>query len=107
MGRIVVIGGGIAGLSVAYALSRRGRSVVLLERLSAFGAGSSSRSASIFRTAVPERINVALALKSRDIGERFAPGYVQETGALYVCADETEQRAILDTASDTGVRPAR
>ncbi|MBT7070953.1 MAG: FAD-binding oxidoreductase, partial [Anaerolineae bacterium] len=38
---IIVIGGGIIGLSVAYYLSRQGRSVTLIEKKDEVGVGSS------------------------------------------------------------------
>ncbi|WP_143301965.1 FAD-dependent oxidoreductase, partial [Candidatus Entotheonella palauensis] len=47
---IVIVGGGIAGASLAYFLSRRGVSdVILLERESTLGYHSSGRSAAISR----------------------------------------------------------
>ena len=68
MAPIVVIGGGVAGLSVASALSRRGRNVVLLEREPRLAQHSSRLSAGMFRLAVEEPVNVRLAVRSRELG---------------------------------------
>jgi D-arginine dehydrogenase len=104
MGRVVIIGGGIAGLSTAAALARRGREVLLLEREPLAGAGSTGRNAAIFRLAVAEPENVELALASKRIGARLvAGGTVAETGAYYVCSDAAERDAILRAASPAGV----
>lgn len=106
-GPIVVIGAGIAGIATAAALARRGREVIVLERERVAGAGSTGRNAAIFRLAVAEPVNVALALESRAIGDRLVPGgTVRSTGALYPC-DELQRECILHASAHAGVRDAR
>ena len=108
MSRVVVVGGGIAGLAVASALARRGREVVLFERQPQLGAGSSARSAAIFRLAVAEPVNVRLALRAREIGRRLAPeGTVRALGGFYLSDDSPERQRILEAAGEAGVREAR
>ncbi len=106
MERVVIIGGGIAGLSVASALARRGRSVTLFERAPELAVRSSARSASIFKVSVAEPINLELALRSREIIDGLAPGYIEEIGGYYPCTDEKERAATISTASTVGVREA-
>lgn len=105
MGRVVILGAGIAGLSTAWALARRGREVLVLERERLPGAGSTGRNAAIFRLAVAEPENVTLALASRALGERLVDGgTVRETGAYYACHDAAERDAILEASRGAGVR---
>jgi glycine/D-amino acid oxidase-like deaminating enzyme len=104
MGRIVVIGAGIAGLSVAAFLARRGRQVVVLEQESKAGQHSSGHSAAIFRLTVPEPINVRLALRTRALGaELVRGGIVWETGGWYPLEDAANRRAILAASEEAGV----
>lgn len=105
VGRIVIIGGGIAGLATARALARRGREVLLVEAERQLGTQSTGRNAAIFRLAVAEPVNVRLALRSRDIGNELVPGgVVRALGGLYPCDDAHERAAILDAAASAGVR---
>jgi glycine/D-amino acid oxidase-like deaminating enzyme len=104
--RIIIIGGGIAGLGTAWCLARRGRSVLLLEQAPSFAAASSARSAGMFRLAVADPLNVELAVRSRQLGEELAPGAFRRTGGLYVCAGDAERRAILSASASAGVREA-
>ncbi|MCB0346448.1 MAG: FAD-binding oxidoreductase, partial [Bdellovibrionales bacterium] len=46
---VVIIGAGILGISLAYHLARRGRTVVVLERESTYGAHASGKTAGMFR----------------------------------------------------------
>ncbi len=108
MSQVVVVGGGVAGLSVASALARRGRAVLLYERETQLGAGSSAKSAAIFRLAVEEPVNVQLALRGREIGRRLSPeGTIRALGGFYPCAADDERQRILEAAAFTGVREAR
>lgn len=107
MGRIAIIGAGIAGVATAAALARRGREVLLLERAGSAGAGSSGLNAAIFRLAVAEPVNVELALRSRAIGSRVVRGgSVRDVGALYPSADAVARSAILAASAKAGVRDA-
>jgi len=108
MGRVVVVGGGIAGLATARALAVRGREVVLFEREALPGTASTGRNAAIFRLAVAEPVNVRLALRTREIGaELVTGGVVTGCGGLYPCLDDAVRRSILGAARCAGVREAR
>jgi glycine/D-amino acid oxidase-like deaminating enzyme len=101
---IVVIGGGIAGLSVTWALAKRGRKVLLLEKEPQLGTHSSGVNAGIFRVSVGERINVLLAKRSLELGRvLLGDGFLTPIGGLYPCESAATRAAILDAASDAGV----
>jgi D-arginine dehydrogenase len=107
MGRVVIIGGGIAGVCCAAALARRGREVILCEREAQLGQHSTGHSAAMFRLAVAEPVNVELGLQSRALAERLIPGgVVTALGGLYPCEDEALLQSILDAAGPAGVRLA-
>jgi sarcosine oxidase, subunit beta len=74
---IVIIGGGIIGTSIAYHLARMGAGkIVLLERESLLGTGSTGRCAGGFRLQFSTEINIRLSLLSRPM----ILGFAQETG---------------------------
>jgi sarcosine oxidase, subunit beta len=77
--RIVVIGGGAAGLSAAYHLSASGcDSVTVLER-DHIGAGASGRSAGIVETQFLEPFDIEV----RAIGRRFVDAMAADHGLLF------------------------
>ena len=62
---VVIVGGGVIGLSIAYHLAKRGlKDVVVLERESTVGAGSTGRCAGGFRHQFSTEINIKLSLLS-------------------------------------------
>ena len=73
-GDIIVIGGGIAGLSAAAALSRHAK-VILLEAEEAIGYHSSGRSATMLHYALGDPLVRALTLASRGFFERPPPDF--------------------------------
>jgi sarcosine oxidase, subunit beta len=86
---ILVVGGGVMGVSIAHALSRRrvGR-VVVLEK-SYLGAGSSGKSGAIIRQHYSNRLTAAMAQKSLRVFERFpdlvgGPAVFTHTGMVIV-----------------------
>lgn len=70
-GDVIVVGGGVIGTSIAYALARRrvGR-VVLLEK-TFLGAGSSGKSGAIIRQHYSNRLTASMAQKSLRVFEQF------------------------------------
>ncbi|WP_293782436.1 FAD-binding oxidoreductase [uncultured Aeromicrobium sp.] len=75
---VVVIGGGIIGLSTAYHLARAGvEGVVLIERGS-LGEGSTCKAAGGVRALFSDEINIALGQRSLETFERFAVDFDQE-----------------------------
>lgn len=85
---IVIVGGGIAGLSAAWILARGGdRKVLLLEREEVFATHSTGRNAAIFRQLDGSPGGVELAVRSRALLDPLLAdrgGWLTPTGALYV-----------------------
>ena len=67
---VVVVGGGIVGLSSAYSLADAGADVTLCEE-GALGTRSTARSAGGIRSQFSTEINVRLSLASRDVWDTF------------------------------------
>src|SRR6267154_1910184 len=86
---ILVVGGGVMGVSIAYALAKRrvGR-VVVLEK-SYLGAGSSGKSGAIIRQHYSNRLTASMAQKSLRVFEHFedlvgGPPVFTRTGMVLV-----------------------
>src|SRR5262249_13443216 len=86
---IIVIGGGVIGTAIAWALSKRrpGKIVVLEKRF--LGAGSSGKSGAIVRQHYSNRLTALMAQKSLRVFERFddvvgGPPVFTRTGMVLV-----------------------
>ena len=103
----IVIGAGLLGLSSAWALSRRGRDVLVLEAASAPGhARSGSKGdARIFRLGYPEPYYVEMALLARarwhDLEAATGRQLLHVTGQVTL-GDETAQHAIASAMTSAG-----
>jgi sarcosine oxidase, subunit beta len=65
-GRVVIIGGGVVGLSIAYHLTVRGyRDVTLVERR-ALGSGATSKGTGVIRQQFSSEVNIALSRRAVD-----------------------------------------
>lgn len=90
---IVIVGGGIVGLSCAYSLAERGIEVTLCEKGS-IGGESTQRSAGGIRTQFSTRVNVDLSLASLDIWNDFEDRFGvdiahRRTGYLFLAREES------------------
>lgn len=75
---VVVVGGGVMGLSTAYHLARAGvRDVVLLER-DELGSGSTSKAAGGVRAQFSDAVNIELGARSLRTFETFREDFGQE-----------------------------
>jgi len=99
---IVIVGGGVIGASIAYHLAARGvRDVVVIDRETQPGAGSTSRATGGFRAQFSTEVNVRLSLLSREKLLRFKeeigadPGFAQY-GYLFVARSESALGALRD-----------
>ena len=70
---VVIVGGGIVGLSIAYHLAKRGMTdIVVLEKENMCGTGSTGRCAGGFRHQFSTEVNIKLSLLSVRMLETFS-----------------------------------
>ncbi|NLG21606.1 MAG: FAD-binding oxidoreductase [Actinomycetales bacterium] len=110
---VVIIGGGVMGLSSALHLARAGVRVVLLEKGS-LGEGSTSRAAGGVRAVFSDEINIALGLRSLEAFERFEAEFDQpidlhQVGYLFLLDNDEQvetftRNAALQHAMDVDSR---
>jgi len=90
---VVIVGGGVMGVSIAFHLAEAGmRDVLLLDR-SALGSGSTCKAAGGVRAQFSDPLNVALGARSLTAFERFGerPGQeidLHQVGYLFLLDDE-------------------
>lgn len=78
---VVIVGGGVMGVSLAYHLAARGmRDVLLLERGAVFGQGATGKCAGGVRHQFGSEINVRLSQLSIRMLESFADEFDQQVG---------------------------
>ncbi len=93
---VVIVGGGIVGLSVAYHLARRGMTdIVVLEKEDMCGTGSTGRCAGGFRHQFSTEVNIKLSLLSVKMLESFAeemdqPIDFHQDGYLFLLKDPAD-----------------
>jgi len=101
---ITILGGGIAGVTLARALAVRGRDVVVFDPHPP-ATGSTGRAAGGFRTQFTSDLNIALAMASRPFFvERAEHIRFQSVGYLFMAEDpvtarELERRAEIQVAA--------
>lgn len=99
---VVVVGGGVMGVSVAFHLAEAGvRDVLLVER-DALGAGSTAKAAGGVRAQFSDALNIALGARGLEAFERFAerPGGaidLDQVGYLF-CLTTAEDLAVFEAA---------
>ncbi len=104
---VVVIGAGLAGSAAAWALARRGRSVVVLEAFPpGHRLGSSHGSARIFRRAYPDPLYVRLTGEARrgwrELADAAGEELILTTGAIDF-GPAREQEKMCDILTAFGV----
>jgi sarcosine oxidase, subunit beta len=97
--RVVVIGGGVMGTSIAFHLAEAGvRDVVLLEQ-GTLGCGSSAKPLGGVRATFSDPGNVLLGQRSLETFERFAERFstdigLRQPGYLFLCRSEAEVASV-------------
>lgn len=91
---VVVIGGGIIGVSCAYRLAAAGATVLLLER-DVLGGGSTAKAAGGIRSSFTSRVNIEIGLRGLAEYASFAETYGAEIdfrrdGYLYLITDPAD-----------------
>ncbi len=94
---MVIIGGGIVGVSAAFHLAEAGAKVVLFER-DQLGSGSTSKAAGGVRAQFSDPLNIRIAQRSLECFKDFArrPGWeidLHEVGYLFLLTREAEVEA--------------
>src|SRR5215469_4114448 len=92
---LVIIGGGVMGMSCAYQVARRGASVTVLEAEDMLGTGSTGLNAGGFRHQFSTSVNIELSKLSLAMLERFEEEFEQPV-ALNLCG----YLFLLDSADD-------
>jgi sarcosine oxidase subunit beta len=101
---VVIVGGGVVGLSIARSLGRAGRAgVVVLERDPAVGQEASSRANGGFRAQFTTEPNVAFSLASIEEFERMAGEHgdvlsFHQLGYLFIAGTEEAERSLREAA---------
>jgi sarcosine oxidase subunit beta len=95
---VVVVGGGVMGVSTAYHLAVRGCSDVLLLERDTLGSGSTGRAAGGIRAQFSDELNIRIALECIRRFERFAeePGAeidFKQWGYLFLLSDPEDVQA--------------
>src|SRR5437868_59568 len=103
---VVIVGAGLAGSAAAWALARRGRSVVLLEAFEpGHRRGSSHGSARIFRRAYPDPLYVRLTGQAQVLWRQLADGAGREIGATVHTADRSWHAPAVIVAAGAWLEP--
>lgn len=95
---VLVVGGGVTGVSAAYHLARSGATDVVLVERETLGAGSTSRSAGGIRTQFSDELNVSIGIECVRRFERFHDetgvdiGF-RQWGYLFLVSTEDDLRA--------------
>jgi len=99
---VVVVGGGIAGCTVAYELARRGLRVVLVERDSIAEAASGRNMGLLLNQTEPEVVRIMR--RSLDVYRELLPGPVgfdlRETKQLLFAADEAQLASVRSRSAE-------
>ncbi|ASJ16845.1 sarcosine oxidase subunit beta [Thermococcus chitonophagus] len=89
---IVVIGGGIVGVTIAHELARRGEDVVVLEKRF-IGSGSTFRCGTGIRQQFNDEANVKVMKRSVELWKKYSEEYnfsFEQTGYLFLLYDDEE-----------------
>lgn len=98
---VVIIGGGVVGLSSAYHLARAGvKNVVVVER-GALGEGSTCKAAGGVRALFSDEVNIQLGLRSLEAFEQFGTQMDQEidlhqVGYLFLLDNEGHEQSFSE-----------
>jgi L-2-hydroxyglutarate oxidase LhgO len=93
---VIIIGAGVIGLSIAREISQNGFSVVILEKESSFGQGSSSRNSEVIHAGVYYKTNslkALLSIRGKELLYEYCKTHnipYKRIGKLFVAVDDDE-----------------
>ena len=110
----LIIGGGIIGAAIAYEIAKSSKSVLIVEKNSSIGSGSTSNSCAIIRTHYSTLNGAALALSNYQYWEDWSAylnavegetlAHYREVGCLFSCYESNDYGAKLeDIANEIGI----
>jgi D-arginine dehydrogenase len=100
----IIVGGGVAGLSVARVLAEKKQRVLLLEREAQLASQASGNNAAIFRPLEHDAASAELPRRSRQLLEAwFGPGLLEVTGLVLVSEAAAEVTRLIAAARSGGV----
>ncbi len=114
--RILIIGGGVVGCAVAYAVSRRWQDVFLVEQLPKLGMATSSRNSGVIHSGIyypPDTLKAQLCPEGNRLMYEFCAKHNvphRRTGKLIVASDSREEKelyALLARGRANGVEGLR
>jgi sarcosine oxidase subunit beta len=99
---VVIIGGGIIGVSIAYYLAEKGVQEILLLERGILGEGSTAKCVGGIRTQFSTEINIQFSLLSRKVFAKFQDQFdvdpeFHEIGYLFLTADEGQWKVFNAT----------
>jgi sarcosine oxidase, subunit beta len=102
--RIVIIGGGIIGTSVAYHLAAAGVTDVVLLESDQLGSGSTTKAAGGIRASFSTPENIAMGLRGLEVFSQFKDDFDQEVdfrrwGYLYLLQDDANMAVFSESVA--------
>ncbi len=101
----IIIGGGIAGLAIAFNLAKMNYGdILVLEKEMFVGSGATAKCAGGIRAQFSSKVNVEVSLKSIEIFEHFEdisgePALYDQVGYMFVLTDEATLPPYLEAAA--------
>src|SRR5690242_8754388 len=105
---VLIVGGGVIGTSIAFALARRGAGRVLLLEKTFLGAGSSGKSGAIIRQHYSNPLTASMARKSLGVFRHFdeavgGPPVFTHTGMVLVVNERDRKGLEINIAMQRGL----
>ncbi len=102
--RVVIVGGGIIGTSIAFHLAQAGVTDVVLLEAEQLGSGSTCKAAGGIRASFSTPENIAMGLRGLDVFSTFAEEFDQEVdfrrwGYLYLLSDQQNMEIFTESVA--------
>lgn len=110
---VTIIGAGVIGLSIARAISKWGKDVVVIEKNRSFGEGTSSRNSEVIHSGIyypPGSLKSITCLRGKELLYQYCQRNSiphKKLGKILIASDDEEEkkiRAIYENAIKVGIR---